>query len=54
MYKVYQNLILEDELPFDYSYHEMNTPFIKEYSTGFDKLELSEIQTFNITSQIFP
>ncbi len=42
----YKNVILQDELPFDYSFDEMNTPFVPEYSKMFEHLDLSSIQRY--------
>ena len=42
----YTNVILQDELPFQYSSDEMNTPAVLEYSKMFEHLDLSSIQRY--------
>jgi len=43
----YKNIITHPELPFDYSYDEKNTPFVKEYSKMFSLLNLEHIPRFS-------
>ena len=43
----YKNVILQNEFPFGYSYDEMNTPFVREYSKMFEHLDLSHIQRYS-------
>jgi Transposase domain (DUF772)/Transposase DDE domain len=43
----HKNVILQNEFPFGYSYDEMNTPFVKEYSKMFKHLDLSSIQRYS-------
>lgn len=43
----YKNIILQDEFSFEYSYDEMNTPFVEEYSKMFEHLDLSAIQRYS-------
>ena len=42
----YKNVILQDEIPFEYSSDEMNTPAVIEYSKMFEHLDLSCIQRY--------
>jgi len=42
----FSNVILQNELPFDYSFDEMNTPAVLEYSKMFEQLDLSFIQRY--------
>ncbi len=42
----YTNVILQDEIPFEYSSDEMNTPAVLEYSKMFEHLDLSSIQRY--------
>jgi len=43
---LYKNIILQPELPIEYSPDEMNTPFVLEYSKLFFHLDLSGIQRY--------
>jgi len=43
----YKNVILQNELPFYYSFDEMNTPFVLEYSKMFQHLDLSNIKRYS-------
>lgn len=43
----YKNIILAKEFLFDYSQDEMNTPFVKEYSELFSRLNLDDIERFS-------
>jgi hypothetical protein len=43
----YTNVILQNEFPFEYSYDEMNTPAVLEYSKLFEHLDLSSIQRYS-------
>ena len=42
-----KHLFIQREIPFDYSYDEMNTPFVKEYSKMFEHLDLSHIPHYS-------
>ena len=42
----YTNVILQNKIPFEYSYDEMNTPAVLEYSKMFEHLDLSGIQRY--------
>ena len=42
----YTNVILQNEFPFEYSFDEMNTPAVLEYSIMFEHLDLSKIQRY--------
>ncbi len=42
----YQNIMLHDEFPFEYSSYEMNTPYVKKYSKMFQYLDLSNIPRY--------
>jgi len=42
----YKNVILQNEFSFEYSYDEMNTPAVLEYSKMFEHLDLSGIQRY--------
>ena len=43
----YTNIILQNEFPFEYSFDEMNTPAVVEYSKIFAHLDLSHIQRYS-------
>ena len=43
----YKNIILQNEFSFEYSFDEMNTPFVTEYSKMFEHLNLSTIQRYS-------
>ena len=42
----YKNVILQNEFSFEYSFDEMNTPFVLEYLKMFEHLDLSSIQRY--------
>ena len=42
----YANIILQDELPFEYLSDEMNTPAVLEYPKMFQNLDLNDIQRY--------
>ena len=42
----YKNVILQNEFAFEYSFDEMNTPFVLEYAKMFEHLDLSDIQSY--------
>jgi hypothetical protein len=42
----YKNIVLQNEFAYEYSFDEMNTPFVLEYSKMFEHLDLSDIQRY--------
>jgi len=45
--KAYKYIDFQLPIPFGYTHEEMVSPFVKEYSQMFDKLDLSTIQDYN-------